>query len=198
MLRISSLLAAVFAALSIAACGSSNDKSGSGSATTTTSTGASTVVVTSTTKSGVTKTTTVNVQSPGKVSTVQPRTASERGFVAGLNRRCIAAIGSTRSIAAPTTSVTSARAYARRATPAVRRTIALLRSSHPSKNQVVAVATLVGSYGQTITLLKTLNVTKGPKTEDAQTAAQNLAPTLKRVRVFAKAAALPSCRPPGL
>ena len=194
MLRIASLLAALFAALSVAACGSSNDKGGSGSATKDTST----VVVTSTTKSGATKTTTVNVPSPGKLSTVKPTTARERGFVAGLNRRCVAAIGSTRSIAAPTTSVTSARAYARRATPAVKRTIAVLRSSHPAKSQVVAVATLVGSYGQTITLLKTLNVSKGPRTEDAQSAAQNLAPTLKRVRVFATAAALPSCRPPGL
>jgi ABC-type Fe3+-hydroxamate transport system substrate-binding protein len=189
-------LIALLAALAIAACGSSDNKGGSGSGTTA-STSTDSVVVTTTTKNGATKTTTTKIAA-GKVTTIKPKTKSERTFVTSLNRRCIAAIGSTRSIAAPTATVTSARAYARRATPAVRRAIAVLRTSHPSKNQVVAVATLLGSYGQTITLLRTLEATKGPKTQDAKTAAQSLPPALKRVLIYAKAAALPSCRPPGL
>jgi hypothetical protein len=193
--RILTLIALV-AALAVAACGSSDKKSGSGTATTSSNRNGS-VVVTTTTKNGKTQTTTANI-APGKVTPIKPKTARERSFVTSLNRRCIAAIGSTRSIAAPTATVTSARAYARRATPAVSRTISLLRNSHPAKNQVVAVATLLGSYGQSITLLRTIEATKGPKTEDAKTAARSLTPALKRVRIYAKAAALPSCRPPGL
>jgi porphobilinogen deaminase len=189
-------LIALISALAVAACGSSDDKKADTAGKPAT-TGSGNLVQTTTTKSGKVQTTTTKI-APGKVAPVQARTPQERTFVANLNKRCIATIGSARSIAAPGSTVTAARTYARSATGTIKRTVAVLKASHPPKNQVVAVASLLGSYGQTVALLKTLEATKGPKTEDAKNAAQNLAPTLKRVRTFAKAAALPSCRPPGL
>jgi hypothetical protein len=195
VLRIALPLAALFTALSIAACGSSNDdKGGSGSATTKATT---TAVVTTTTKNGATKTTTVKVPPPGKVSTVQLKTARDRSFVAGLNRRCIATIGSTRSIAAPTGTVASGRAYARRAAGPITQTIAVLRSSRPPKGQVGAVTTFLASYGETRPLLRVLLAQKGAQRKLAPTAAKQLPPALKRVRTYAAAARLRSCRPPG-
>jgi hypothetical protein len=80
----------------------------------------------------------------------------------------------------------------------VRRQIAVLRTSRPSRNQVVAVASLLGGYGQAQALMRTVANARGELRPEARLAAKQLLPALRRVRNQAAAAALPGCRPPGL
>ena len=181
------MLAAVLATLALAACGSDDNaktSGGSGSAAggTQTTGGAS---------AAKGKTT------PGKVTDTKPKTPRERQFASSLNRRCATARRAAGAITAPRAAA-AARQYSRKALPAVLQQIVVIRTSKPSKRQTVAVATLLGGYGQARTLMRGLAVSRGELQPEQRTAAKQLYPALQRVRTQALAASLPGCRPPGL
>jgi hypothetical protein len=189
VLRITATLIALLATLTLAACGSDDSSSsggGSGSGS-----GANGTQTSGDGSAAKGKTT------PGKTTTQKPKTAQERRFTVTLNQRCATARRSAGTVAAPR-AASVARQYSRRAMPAVLKQIVVIRTSKPSKRQTVAVATLLGTYGQARRLMRTLAVAKGELRPEERAAAKQLYPALQRVRTEAKAAGLPGCRPPGL
>jgi hypothetical protein len=184
------MLAALLAALTLAACGSDDtSSSGGGSGSGSGANGTQTAGDGASTAKGKT--------TPGKVTTTKPKTAQERQFTSSLNQRCATARRSAGTIAAPR-AASVARQYSRRALPPLLKQIVVIRTSKPSKRQTVAVATLLGTYGQARRLMRTLAVAKGELRPEERAAAKQLYPALKRVRAEAIAASLPGCRPPGL